>query len=247
MNRDQLLRRLAVRQQILTCQQCDLGQKAARVPFSGPTPADFIVLGEAPGASENRRGEPFTGMAGRLLRRMMRDAGLDERRALFVNTVSCCPWRTPKADEIRACRPNLTAQLDMAGTRFVLTVGQVALQALASDAHVRRLHGAPLKFGKFRVVPVYHPSYVLREPSEREVVVEGMAKFLALMMWPEGDELTDTIRGEWCVACEHKAMYWDDRLMPYCYSHRNLSDNRTKKERRERKAGNKAAQGRLGI
>lgn len=244
MNRDQALRRIQVKQQIRLCDQCELGKTANRVPFSGPTPARYVVLGEAPGRTEDRRLEPFVGLAGRLMRRMMIEAGLDPFQAMFCNTVCCNPWtRAPQRAEMDACRPNLLAQLIAADTPLLIAAGATALSSLVPDGHLRRLHGAVLTVDRRLVLPVYHPSFVLREPSNRPIVVKALEQMTALLAGLSAD----FFRGEWCVMCEKRADTWDERQVPYCWSHRKEPAKRVTADRRRRKKENKAAQGRLEL
>lgn len=237
-------RRLEVRNVIRGCSHCGLGDHANRVPFSGPSPARFVVVGEAPGSTEDRKGEPFTGLAGRLMHRMLRSAGLNDTEALFCNAVCCNPWgRAPNRAEMDACRSNLLAQLEIAGCPHLVVAGATALTALVPDGHLRRLHGSVLLVGRWTIVPVYHPSYVLREPHMRPVVVKGLEVMTGLL----AGLTADLFRGRWCVLCEHEASVWDTRQMPYCWTHRKEPEKQAKAAKRRLKTENKAAQGRLEL
>lgn len=135
--------RIHVRAQILTCRACDARDSCSNpVPFSGMNPASIVVIGEAPGATEDKQGEPFVGPAGRLLRRVIDDAfggrfvkeewgdeGVSDYCS-YLNAVSCFPGKTPTRKQIVSCSPNLWAQLDILRPSYGLLVGGVALSAL---------------------------------------------------------------------------------------------------------------------
>lgn len=157
-----------VRHRITTCTRCPLHRVArCPVPFSGPVGAAVAVLGEAPGEMEDRAGEPFVGPSGQLLRTMLRRVGFDLAETVFLNTVSCYPTRTPRPEEVAACRGNFWAQMVLVSPTFVLVVGGTALQALRPGARISDARGEPwarrLRDGRERVYfPTYHPAAVLR-------------------------------------------------------------------------------------
>jgi uracil-DNA glycosylase len=145
----ELEERIRVRAQILTCRSCDARDSCSTpVPFSGMNPASLVVIGEAPGATEDKEGEPFVGPAGRLLRKVIDDAFGGRKQysqttnppvfksegvsdyVSYLNAVSCFPGRTPTAKQIKACSNNLWAQLDILRPSYGLLVGGVALSAL---------------------------------------------------------------------------------------------------------------------
>lgn len=254
MDPTQAIARVTVRRQIRDCRACDLACPPTRlpVPFSGPTPASFIVLGEAPGRTENHRGEPFVGASGRFLRRLMRATGLNDGDALFCNVASCWPPGAPTAAQATACRPNLVAQLKLAGTPYVLAAGRTALLALVPDGDLNTLHGCALTIrlafpgdatsAPFTVVPVYHPAFVLaHDPSSKPTLEQGLVRFKSLL-----DGVTaDLLAGDRCVKCHHRAEFWDRRQMPFCFDHRKLIAKGQRMEARRRKAVNKALQEKL--
>lgn len=162
MNTDQ------VRQQILDCTRCALHRvSSCPVPWSGPLSASVAVLGEAPGEVEDQSGEPFVGPSGQLLRKTLTKVGFDVAELAFMNVVCCYPARTPREEEVAACRPNLTGQLRVVAPRWVLVVGGIALRALGQDERISAVRGEPwdrsLKDGGVRTYfPVFHPAAVLR-------------------------------------------------------------------------------------
>jgi len=240
--------RLTVRSFIRSCTQCPLRSRLSPgqtpVPFSGPLHPRYIVLGEAPGVTEQRHGEPFVGVSGRLLRRMLAKAGLDVDRALFLNTVCCNPYGAPERSHLDACRPNFDAQLDLAPPSTpLLAAGQTALSSLAPDGHVRRLQGSALVIDGRPVMPVYHPAYLLRDPTAKPGVVEALSRFRALV---EGFT-ADFFLAPTCLLCPDAATEWDDRQMPYCRKHKVEIRKAVNRAKRRRKSMNQAAQQHLEL
>lgn len=177
-------RRPAIRAQILACTRCPLSRQSwvrAPVPWSGRSPADFAIVGEAPGERENRQSAPFVGPAGQLLRSMLADANLDVDRALIANTVCCYPAGTPDELHVRACRTNLEDQLALAATPFVLLFGGVALSAFRPGLKVTAMAGRTFVQGGRVFMVVLHPAFVLRQRQLRDEVVGHLEGFRWLM------------------------------------------------------------------
>lgn len=239
----ELLRRgVAVRQAIRSCTACPLSAQASPVPCNGPPNPRFAVVGEAPGVTENRRGAPFMGQSGRLIRRLMAEAGVEATEGLWLNVVSCWPYGPPSTEHQQACRPHFDAQLELAGTEWVLAVGGVALGAFAYDGHLTRLHGCFLAVDGRWVMPVWHPAYLLRNRQrwQQEKVVNALKGFWAAVNRQVAPEW---LAGDSCVACDRKATVWDERQMPYCKAHEKLIGARKRRTRRQMKAAWIAAQG----
>ena len=163
---------VSARTDILSCTDCELSQHVTTpVPFSGPSPNPFVVVGEAPGEDEDKQGEPFVGPAGRLLRRAIDVAfgeqGYNEAFS-YLNAVSCYPKGTPRPAHLAACQKHLESQLALLNPRYALVVGGVALNALWPHTD------APLSIATYRAswlmrpndgcfyYPTWHPSAVLR-------------------------------------------------------------------------------------
>lgn len=129
-----------------------------------PLKSKFIVVGEAPGAVEDRKGEPFVGPAGTFLKRELRRVGLRGGDGIFMNAVSCFPRlnKTPTPEEIKACKVNLFSQLEVARASNVLVCGSIALKALLPHAEITYAQGQPIHAHGKVLFPVYHPAYVLR-------------------------------------------------------------------------------------
>ncbi len=162
------------------CTRCPLHQHRTQTVFGvGNRNADWMIIGEAPGAEEDRRGEPFVGRAGKLLDEMLRAVGLDRNSVFIANILKCRPPnnRDPAADEAAACRGYLERQIELIDPRLILAVGRIAAQQLLhSDSPVGRLRGRAhaLNNGQVPLVVTYHPAYLLRSPSQKRKVWEDL-------------------------------------------------------------------------
>jgi DNA polymerase len=135
----------------------------------GRRDAPLFVIGEAPGADEDRQGEPFVGRAGQLLNAMLRAIGMPRHEVYIANILKCRPPnnRDPDPSESTACTPYLTRQLALVEPRVLLAVGRISAQwLLQTDAPIGRLRGRVLSYGErgIPLVVTYHPAYLLRSP-----------------------------------------------------------------------------------
>ncbi|OZI75155.1 uracil-DNA glycosylase [Bordetella genomosp. 12] len=163
--------------EVFACTACGLCQGRKHSVFGeGARPARWLVVGEAPGEQEDRRGLPFVGRSGQLLDAMLASVGMSRERDVFIaNVIKCRPPgnRNPKPEEIAACSPYLMRQIDLIEPDRILVLGRFAAQALlGTDATIGTLRGRrhTLKTGQGREIPVivsYHPAYLLRSPSEK--------------------------------------------------------------------------------
>jgi DNA polymerase len=160
------------------CRRCPLAQGRTQVVLArGNSSARLLLIGEAPGAEEDRQGLPFVGRSGQLLDRLLAEAGLDPERDLYiVNGIKCRPPenRRPTPAELAACRPWLERQIALVDPALILLVGATALQAvLGVKGGITRLRGqwrdgeGSLLAGR-ALMPLLHPSYLLRNASEAE-------------------------------------------------------------------------------
>jgi DNA polymerase len=142
---------------------CRLHESRTQTVFGVGNPAaDWMFIGEAPGAEEDRRGEPFVGRAGKLLDEML--------LAIGANILKCRPPnnRDPRPDEAASCRPYLERQIELVQPKIILAVGRIAAQQLLqSDAPVGRLRGKVHQLDAIPLVVTYHPAYLLRSPSQK--------------------------------------------------------------------------------
>ncbi len=172
--------------EVAACRLCRLCEgRTNAVPGEGvPNPA-VMVIGEGPGAVEDRSGRPFVGPAGRYLDRWLAAIELDRRRNCFIaNVVKCRPPgnRDPNPDEVAACMPYLARQIDLLRPRALLAVGRVAADRLLGVARPLAAHRAGRYEHRGRPLFVtYHPSAVLRDPSLRAPVWEDLRKLRAFL------------------------------------------------------------------
>lgn len=158
------------------CQACSLSQGRTQTVFGvGNRNADWMFIGEAPGAEEDARGEPFVGQAGRLLDNMFAAIGLSRSKDVFIaNVLKCRPPhnRDPLPAEVSSCEPFLARQIALVDPRIIVVMGRFAAQTLlrtdASISSLRgRVHGFALGERTVPVVVTYHPAYLLRTPSDK--------------------------------------------------------------------------------
>lgn len=161
----------ALEQRVRSCEACELAKTRTQTVFGvGNRDADWMIIGEAPGAEEDRRGEPFVGRAGQLLDEMLRAIGLSRDGVFIANILKCRPPnnRDPKQSEADACRGYLDAQIALVKPRILLAVGRIAAQQLLGrDDPVGRLRGRVHYLGETPVVVTYHPAYLLRSPAQK--------------------------------------------------------------------------------
>jgi len=157
---------------VSVCTRCALSQTRTQTVFGvGNRRADWMIIGEAPGQEEDRRGEPFVGRAGKLLDEMLLAVGLDRGSVFIANILKCRPPnnRDPSNEEAEACRSYLDRQIELVAPKIILAVGRIAAQRLLqTDAPVGRLRGRIHTIdGGLPVVVTYHPAYLLRSPTQK--------------------------------------------------------------------------------
>jgi len=160
-----------LRTAVAGCTRCALHESRTQTVFGVGNPtAEWMIIGEAPGAEEDRRGEPFVGRAGKLLDEMLLAIGQRRESVFIANILKCRPPnnRDPAADEAASCRPYLERQIELVQPSIILAIGRIAAQQLLqSDAPVGRLRGKVHQLGATPVVVTYHPAYLLRSPSQK--------------------------------------------------------------------------------
>jgi len=167
-------------QRALACTACVLHETRTTVVFgTGNRHASWMVIGEAPGADEDRQGEPFVGRAGQLLNEMLRGVGLDRRQVYIANILKCRPPgnRDPRPEEVMACSGYLKRQVELVAPRLILCVGRIAAQALLqTTAPIGSLRGRShaLPGVAAPVIVTYHPAYLLRSPSQKRRAWEDL-------------------------------------------------------------------------
>ena len=144
------------------------------VPGDGNPDAEVVIVGEAPGASEDKQGRPFVGRAGKLLDSLLAEGGLERADVFVTNVVKARPPgnRDPKADEVAHHLPWLLAQLEVIEPKLLVPLGRHALARFDADAKISEVHGRVLERDGRTLFPKYHPAAALHNQSLRETLVE---------------------------------------------------------------------------
>jgi len=160
-----------LKQQVAACTTCSLHETRKQTVFgSGSYNASWMVIGEAPGASEDQQGKPFVGRAGQLLTEMLKALGLQRDEVFIANILKCRPPqnRDPRPIEVDSCEGFLRQQVALLKPKIILAAGRVAAQnLLKTDAPLARLRGKVHYYQDIPVIVVYHPAYLLRSPLEK--------------------------------------------------------------------------------
>lgn len=175
------------------CERCPLSRSRTHIVVDrGDPAAKILIIGEAPGENEDREARAFVGRAGKLLDAMMAEAGFDtDRDSLIINIVKCRPPdnRRPTREEAEACSPFLRKQLALVQPRAVLLLGATALRHLVPE---KRVFSMKEEVGRFftrpefpgiRLMVLYHPAYILRDPRKKPLMAEHLRRFAA--WWAE--------------------------------------------------------------
>jgi DNA polymerase len=157
---------------VLSCTKCPLHATRTNAVFGvGNRSARWMIIGEAPGADEDRQGEPFVGRAGQLLNSMLKAVGLAREQVFIANILKSRPPnnRDPRPEEVRACIPYLYRQIELVNPALILCVGRIAAQTLLDvDTPIGKLRGVVHRIASNRpMVVTYHPAYLLRSPVEK--------------------------------------------------------------------------------
>lgn len=162
------------------CTRCRLYQTRTQAVFgAGNRHAEWMVIGEAPGAEEDRQGEPFVGRAGQLLNAMLKAIGLEREQVYIANILKSRPPnnRDPLPDEVAACEPYLMRQIQLVQPKIILAVGRIAAQnLLKTDTKIGQLRGKRYTYPGTNIplVVTYHPAYLLRAPAEKRKAWEDL-------------------------------------------------------------------------
>ncbi len=177
-------------EQVQACRRCaEIACRRLQTVFGiGPRTARFVMVGEAPGAEEDRQGEPFVGPAGQLLDKILVATGLNRQDVYIMNTLKCRPPnnRTPTDVEIENCRPFFETQLEVLQPEYIVCWGAIAARALLKTTEsVGRLRGRFFRYHSAKVLVTYHPSYLLRTPEAKKNTWEDMQLLMRDMgTWP---------------------------------------------------------------
>lgn len=171
-----------IQQQLNDCQRCCLYSHRQNLVFGVGNPqARLVLVGEAPGAQEDRIGEPFVGEAGQLLDRILFAMKLRREDVYVCNVIKCRPPgnRDPQRDEIAACETYLQRQLKAIAPEIILCLGRIATQALLkTDESISKLRGRWQNYAGIPLMPTFHPAYLLRNPASKHRVWEDVKQVM---------------------------------------------------------------------
>jgi DNA polymerase len=167
----------------MACEKCRLSKTRTQVVYGVGNPnADLMFIGEAPGRDEDLQGEPFVGRAGQLLTDIIKAMKLTRDDVYIANVIKCRPPenRNPEPDELDACRPYIRRQVELIQPKVIVTLGRFALQSLTEKAYgITSVRGQWLEYDGVKVMPTYHPAYLLRNPAAKKEVWADMKKVMA--------------------------------------------------------------------
>ena len=184
----------ALREFIGDCQRCKLAPMRTHLVFGVGNPkAELMFVGEAPGADEDARGEPFVGRAGQLLTDIIeRGMGMTRAEVYICNVIKCRPPenRNPELDEVASCEPFLFRQIDLVRPRAIVGLGTFAVQALLKlKTPISKLRGIWHEVRGVKMMPTFHPAYLLRNPADKRLVwadIQAVMKLLDKPIPPRG-------------------------------------------------------------
>ena len=169
---------------INTCQKCSLGKTRTKFVFGVGNPnADVMIIGEAPGADEDAKGEPFVGRAGKLLNDILKAIKFEREEVFIANILKCRPPnnRNPLPEEMTTCIPYLKKQIDLIQPKLILCLGLVAAGGLLQlKLSLTKMRGNVYEFNGVKTMVTYHPAALLRNPNWKKGCWEDVQKFRKL-------------------------------------------------------------------
>ena len=179
---------LSLEETVLNCQKCPLSQtRTHAVPGEGDLNADLMFVGEGPGRDEDLQGRPFVGRAGQLLTKIIRAMTFQREEVYITNIVKCRPPgnRNPQGNEIASCKDYLLAQIELINPKVIVSLGKVAADFfIRSSLGMTALRGDFYDFDNIKVMPTFHPSYLIRNEGNKnlkKMVWEDMKKVMAFL------------------------------------------------------------------
>lgn len=175
-----------IRDDLGDCTRCKLHGGRTNLVFGVGSPdADLMFVGEAPGRDEDRQGEPFVGRAGQLLTKIIEAIELQRKDVYIANVVKCRPPqnRNPERDEVETCRPFLFAQIDAVRPRVIVALGAFAVRTLLDDERmpISRARGRVYACRGAKLIPTFHPAFLLRSPERKRDVWEDMKRVRSIL------------------------------------------------------------------
>lgn len=169
-----------IREELGDCKRCKLHRTRRTIVFGeGNEKATLMFIGEGPGYDEDVQGRPFVGRAGQLLTKIIESIHLSREEVYIANIVKCRPPqnRNPEADEIQSCNPFLTKQINAIRPKIICALGTFSAQTLLkTDTKISALRGKLYDLEGIKVIPTYHPAFLLRNPERKREVWEDMKK-----------------------------------------------------------------------
>jgi DNA polymerase len=174
-----------VRKELGDCKRCKLHRGRKTIVFGeGNEKATLMLIGEGPGYDEDVQGRPFVGKAGQLLTKILQSINLPREEVYIANIIKCRPPqnRNPEPDEIQSCSPFLMKQISVIQPKIICALGAFSAQTLLkTDTKITALRGKFYDLDGIKVIPTYHPAFLLRNPERKREVWEDMKKIVELM------------------------------------------------------------------
>ena len=173
-----------LRQFVLSCKNCSLCKGRSNVVFGEGNPnADLLFIGEAPGRDEDLQGKPFVGKSGQLLTKMIKAMGYDRSEVYIANIIKCRPPynRNPSPEEAKYCIGFLNRQIELIKPKVLVLLGAVPLQFLLGLSGITRLRGQWKEYNGIKVMPTFHPAYLLRDPRQKRPAWEDLQKVMKVL------------------------------------------------------------------
>ncbi len=164
---------------VLNCSLCNLAKTKTNTVFGEGNPnAEIMFIGEAPGREEDIQGRPFVGRSGEMLTKMIENVLFLKRDEVYIsNIVKCRPPqnRDPQIEEIESCKGYLLKQIEIIKPKIIVTLGRIAFQSLLNDTTpITKARGKIYNFKGIKVIPTFHPSYLLRNPSKKKEALRDL-------------------------------------------------------------------------
>ncbi|MBD3414457.1 MAG: uracil-DNA glycosylase [Candidatus Aminicenantes bacterium] len=179
---------ISLEKEIKDCRECPLAQSRTKaVPGEGDIHTDLMFVGEGPGSEEDKQGRPFVGRAGKLLTRIIKAMTFDRRDVYITNVVKCRPPenRNPRNEEIQTCEKYLLKQIELISPKVIVTLGNVPTKYFLKESRgITALRGQFSSFHEIRIMPTFHPSYLVRnqgDKSLKKMVWQDMQKVMAVL------------------------------------------------------------------
>ncbi|MBE0490794.1 MAG: uracil-DNA glycosylase [Sulfurospirillum sp.] len=177
----------AIAKSVKGCYLCNLAKNRKNTVFGeGNIHAKVMFIGEAPGANEDEMGKPFVGRAGQLLTKIIENVLQLQRKDVYIaNVIKCRPPenRVPTPEEVGECKPYLLQQIKLISPQIIVALGATSFHHLTGeyDTPISKIRGEVLEFAGAKLIPTYHPSFLLRNPSAKKDVFEDMLKVKAML------------------------------------------------------------------